>query len=68
EERADGYGENVLRRFRGATEEWRNLGALNYEMEGGTILTMCAALGLRAGCVTGVVNPAGGAIGPEQLG
>lgn len=67
EERADSFGGYVLRRFRGSTEEWRRLHVLNYEMEAATLLTMCAALGLRAGCVTGVVNPGGGEIGQEAL-
>ncbi len=60
EERSDSYSGYVLRRFQGATEEWRRLHVLNYEMESATLLTMCSALGLRAGCVTGVVNRAGG--------
>ncbi len=33
---------------------------LSYEMEAATLLTMCSTLGLRGGCVTGVVNRAGG--------
>jgi len=28
---------------------------LNYEMESSTVLTLCAAMGLRGGCVAGVV-------------
>lgn len=60
EERSDSFSGYVLRDFQGATEEWRKLNVLNYEMESATLLTMCAALGLRGGCVTGVVNRAGG--------
>lgn len=60
EERTDSFGGYVLRGFQGATEEWRKLNVLNYEMESATLLTMCAALGLRGGCVTGVVNRVGG--------
>lgn len=67
EERADSFGGYVLRAFRGSTEEWRRLHVLNYEMEAATLLTMCSALGLRAGCVTGVVNPGGGEISQEAL-
>ncbi len=59
EERADSFSGYVLRRFQGATEEWRRLQVLNYEMEAATLLTMCSAMGLRAGCVTGVVNRVG---------
>ncbi len=68
EERTDSFGGYVLRRFQGATQEWRELNVLNYEMEAATLLTMCSALGLRGGCVTGVVNRAGGErIGDEDL-
>ncbi len=68
EEREDSFGGYVLRQFRGATEEWRQLGVLNYEMESATLLTMCSVLGLKAGCIAGVVNSAGGdRIGEEDL-
>ena len=68
EERTDSYSGYVLRRFQGATEEWRQLRVLNYEMESATLLTMCSALGLRSGCVTGVVNRAmGDQIGEDDL-
>ncbi|UCC71000.1 MAG: uridine phosphorylase [Gemmatimonadota bacterium] len=68
EERSDSFSGYVLRRFQGATEEWRRLHVLNYEMEAATLLTMCSALGLRGGCVTGVVNIVGGeAIGESDL-
>lgn len=60
EERSDSYSGYVLRSFRGATEEWRRLQVLNYEMESATLLTVCSALGLCGGCVTGVVNVARG--------
>jgi uridine phosphorylase len=45
----------VPRRFQGITQEWRKLNVLNYEMEAATVLTLCSALGLRGGCVTGVI-------------
>jgi uridine phosphorylase len=60
EERSDAYGGYVLRQFRGSTDEWARLRVLSYEMEAATLLTMCSTLGLRGGCVTGVVNRAGG--------
>lgn len=56
EERKDGYGRYILRRFQGITEEMKQLHVLNFEMESATLLTQCAALGLRAGAITGVVN------------
>jgi uridine phosphorylase len=55
QERFDSYSGYVPRRFQGATEEWRKLHVLNYEMESSTVLTLCAAMGLRGGCVAGVV-------------
>ena len=36
-------------------EEWNKLHVLNYEMESATLLTVANALGLSAGCVTGVI-------------
>lgn len=56
QERVDSHSGQLLRRIEGQTEELRRLHVLNYEMESATILTMCAALGLRGGCVTGVVG------------
>lgn len=68
EERTDSFMKYKLRRFRGATEELRALNALNYEMESATILTMTASMGLKGGCVTGVVNRGGtGRITKESL-
>lgn len=56
EERTDGFSRYLLRRLRGLTEEMQRLQVLNFEMESATLLTMCAALGLKAGVITGVVN------------
>jgi uridine phosphorylase len=55
QERYDTYSGHVTRRFRGSLADWRALGVLNYEMEAATLFTMCSALGLRAGCVAGVL-------------
>lgn len=59
EERYDSFSNYVLRRFQGATKEWQKLHVLNYEMESSTILTLTASMGLRGGCITGVVNQVG---------
>ncbi len=69
QERADSFSGYVPRRFQGITEEWRRLRVFNYEMEAATLLTMCGALGLRGGCVTGVVDrhAEGGRITPQTL-
>lgn len=56
EERKDGFSPYILRRLRGITEEMQRLQVLNFEMESATLLTQCAALGLRGGVITGVVN------------
>lgn len=55
QERYDTRTGYVNRHFRGSMEEWQSLGVLNYEMESATLLTMCAAQGLRAGCVAAVI-------------
>jgi uridine phosphorylase len=55
QERYDTVSGRVTRRFRGSLAEWQELGVLNYEMEASTLFTMGAALGLRAGCVAGVL-------------
>jgi uridine phosphorylase len=55
QERIDSYSQYVPRHFQGQTEELRRLHVLNYEMEAATVLTLCSAMGLRGGCVTGVI-------------
>ena len=55
QERYDTRTGYVNRHFRGSMEEWQQLGVLNYEMESATLLTMCAAQGLRAGCVAAAI-------------
>jgi len=55
QERYDSYSGYVLRRFQGSLAEWTRLGVLNYEMESATLFTMCAAMGLKAGAVCGVL-------------
>ena len=68
EERYDSFTKYVLRRFQGATKEWQKLHVLNYEMESSTVLTLTASMGLRGGCITGVVNKVGmGKITKEGL-
>ena len=68
EERKDSFRKYILRRFRGQTEELKNLHVLNYEMESSTILTLCASMGLKGGCITGVVNRGSvGKVTPETL-
>ncbi len=68
EERKDSYRKYILRELRGLTGELRALNVLNFEMESATILTMTASMGLKGGCVTGVVNRAStGKITPKAL-
>ena len=55
QERYDTFSGKLLRRFKGSLEEWQQLGVLNYEMEAGTLFTMAATMGLKAGCVSGCI-------------
>ena len=60
QERYDSYTGYVIRDFQGSLQEWQKLGVLNYEMETAAMFTMAGVMGLRAGCVAGViVNRAG---------
>ncbi len=68
EERYDSFSGYVLKRFQGSTKEWQKLHVLNYEMESSTALTLTASMGLKGGCITGVVNRVGtGNITRESL-
>jgi uridine phosphorylase len=55
QERYDSFTGYVLKRFQGSLKEWQRLHVLNYEMESSTVLTLCSAMGLRGGCVCGVI-------------
>lgn len=55
QERYDTVGGYVPRHLQRSRDEWERLGVLNYEMESGTLFTMCSANGWRAGCVLGVL-------------
>ncbi|PJE79861.1 Uridine phosphorylase [invertebrate metagenome] len=55
QERYDTFTGRVVRQLRGSMKEWQDMGVLNYEMESATLLTMCASMGLKAGCVAGVI-------------
>jgi uridine phosphorylase len=56
QERLDSFSQYIPKNLQGTKGEWQRLGVLNYEMEAATLLTMCSALGLYGGCVTGVVD------------
>jgi len=55
QERYDSASGYVHKGFQGSVEEWQALGALNFEMESGTLFTMCRTMGLNAGCICAVV-------------
>jgi uridine phosphorylase len=55
QERYDTFSGYVIRRFQGSAEEWRKLRVLNFEMEAATLFVVALTLGLRAGCVAGVL-------------
>ncbi len=56
EEKQESFMKYELRRFQGSMKEWQALNVLNFEMESSTVLTLASAMGLRGGCITGVVN------------
>lgn len=55
QERYDTVTGYVPRALQGSCAEWQRLNVMNYEMESSTLFTMCAALGLKAGCIAGVI-------------
>jgi uridine phosphorylase len=55
QERYDTYSGRVNREWAGSMKEWQALHVMNYEMESATLLTMCAAMGLKAGMAAGVI-------------
>lgn len=55
QERYNSFSGFIPPHLEGSLKKWQRLRVLNYEMESSTLLTMCASIGLRAGCVTGVV-------------
>lgn len=55
QERYDSFTKYVPRRFQGSLAQWQKLNVLNYEMESSAVLTLTSAMGLKGGCVSGVV-------------
>lgn len=55
QERYDSHSGYVIKHLQGSLREWKQLRVLNYEMESATLLTQAQVLGLRAGCITGIV-------------
>ncbi len=66
QERYDTVNQYVPRHLQGSRAEWERLGVLNYEMEAGTLFTMCAANRWRAGCVCGVLVNRGQTETPDE--
>ena len=66
QERYDTVSQYVPRHLQRSREEWERLGVLNYEMEAGTLFTMCAANRWRAGCVCGVLVNRGQTETPDE--
>lgn len=56
QERSESFSNYVIKELRGNMQEWKRLNVLNYEMESSTLLTMCSVMGLRGGCITGVIG------------
>lgn len=55
QERYDTYSGKVWKGYQGSLKQWQELNVMNFEMESATLFTMCSALGLRAGMVSGVI-------------
>lgn len=55
QERSESANPHLLRRLQGITQEYRQLGIMNYEMEAGTLFKMGGVYGFAAACVCGVV-------------
>lgn len=55
QERYDTISGRVATHLKGSMAEWQALNVMNYEMESATLLTMCAALGLKAGMIAAVI-------------
>ncbi len=59
QERYETFSGYIIKKFQGSLNEWQKLNVLNYEMESATLLCICNAFALRAGCLTtAIVNRA----------
>lgn len=55
QERYDTYTGRVYKDYQGNLKMWQELNVMNFEMESATLFTMCSAMGLRAGMLSGVI-------------
>lgn len=55
QERTGSANPHLMRWLQGITDEYRNLGVINYEMEAGTLFKMGNVYGFAAACVCGVI-------------
>lgn len=55
QERYDTYTGKVWKDYQGRLKQWQELHVMNFEMESATLFTMCSAMGLRAGMISGVI-------------
>jgi uridine phosphorylase len=55
QERYDTYTGFVPAHLRGSINDWRAMRVSTFEMEAATLFTMCSTMGLRAGCICGIV-------------
>lgn len=55
QERYDTFHKDVPLHMQGKMKLWKQLNVQNFEMEGATLFTQCASLGLKAGMVAGVI-------------
>ncbi len=55
QERTGSANPHLMRSLQGITEEYRNLGVINYEMEAGTLFKIGNVYGFAAACICGVI-------------
>lgn len=55
QERYDTFSKTVPLHMQGKIDLWRSLNVKNFEMEGATLFTQAATLGLKAGMVCGII-------------
>jgi len=55
QERYDSYTGYLLRRIKGAMQEWRALNVMNFEMEASALFVIASVMRLHAACICGVI-------------
>lgn len=56
QERNESFSNYVIKELQGSMHQLKKLKVLNYEMESSALLTMCSVMGLKGGCISGVIG------------